>query len=99
MKVLDLKIYRLKETLYYGKIKNITNINLVNLLLMMDSNVITKHLKISLPFFNTKIKEYKMSFLLNKEFFSLIKIKKFPLLIIKIKIYKNSWSLQSILVK
>jgi hypothetical protein len=66
---------------------------------MMDSNVITKHLKISLTFFNTKTKEYKMYFLLNKEFFSLIKIKKFPLLIIKIKIYKNSWSLQSILVK
>lgn len=99
MKVLDSKIYRLKETLYYGKIKNIKSINLVNLLLTMDSNVITKHLKISLPFFNTKIKQYKMSFLLNKEFFLSIKIKKLPLSIIKIKICKNSWNLQLILVK
>lgn len=99
IKVLGWKIFRLKEITSFGWIKNKTNTNLENLLLMMDKNATIKHPKISLLFNKFLINKYKMLFSQNKKFYLSIKTKKSQFLIIKLKKNKNNFSSQQILAK
>jgi len=99
MKASISKISKLKETLFFGWIKNITNTNLENSSLMVDKIVKIKPHKTFLLSTNSPTKKYKMLSSPNKEFSSSIKIKNLPLLNIKAKNNKDSWNFQSILVK
>lgn len=94
MKASILKIFKLKETLFFGWIKNITNINLENSSLMMGRIVKIKPHKTFLLSTNSPTKKYKMPSSPNKEFSSSIEIKNLLLLNTRIKNNKNSWNFQ-----